>query len=220
MSLMSLNERFSAYLVEMPLVAILRGVTPGEAVAMADALLGEGIRLIEVPLNSPEPFQSIEAIRAHVGHDALVGAGTVTDPAQLHGLIEAGGELVVMPHTDVRIIADAVDEGLVVVPGVLTPSEAFAALRAGADALKIFPAELAAPNAVRSVRTVLPRDTRLLPVGGIQPDNMGGYWEAGAAGFGLGSGLYRPGVDAAELGRRARAYVTAMNALREEEAAP
>ncbi|HKJ94008.1 MAG TPA: 2-dehydro-3-deoxy-6-phosphogalactonate aldolase [Gammaproteobacteria bacterium] len=217
MSLITLNERFSSYLDEMPLVAILRGVTPDEVVGMANALIGAGIRLLEVPLNSPDPFDSIEAIRAHVGHDALVGAGTITDPSQIHALIEAGGELAVMPHADVDVIRDAVDEGLVVVPGVLTPTEAFAALRAGADALKIFPAELAAPNVLRAVRTVLPPQTRLLPVGGIQPDNMAGYWAAGAAGFGLGSGLYRPGIDAAELARRARAYVDAINALRAEE---
>ena len=208
-----LTSRFESSAKALPLVAILRGITPAEAEPVATALHGAGFRLIEVPLNSPQPFDSIARMRRALPADTLVGAGTVLTADDVQRLADAGGELVVMPHADTAIIRAGKAAGLLCVPGVATPTEAFAALAAGADALKLFPAELVTPAVVKAMRAVLPRTLRLLPVGGITPDNMGPYVQAGANGFGLGSALYAPGTPAAEVATRARRFVEAWRAL-------
>jgi 2-dehydro-3-deoxyphosphogalactonate aldolase len=195
-----------------PLVAILRGITPAEAEDVGAALVVAGFRIIEVPLNSPEAFASIATLARRFGGEALVGAGTVMSAADVGGVRAAGGRLIVMPHGDAAVIRAAKAAGLHCVPGVATPTEAFAALSAGADALKIFPAEGVPPAVVKAWRAVLPADARLLPVGGIGLDTMAAYVAAGAAGFGIGSTLYKPGKSAADVGRDARALVAAMSA--------
>ena len=210
-----LNARLDAAFATLPLVAILRGLTPAEAEPTADALYGAGFRLIEVPLNSPDPFTSIAAIRHRLPPDALVGAGTVLAAGQVERLAGIGADLVVMPHADTAVIRAAKSRGLVCVPGVATATEAFAARAAGADALKLFPAEQITPAVVKALRAVLPPTLRLLPVGGITPETIRPYLAAGAAGFGLGSALYSPGLPAAEIGARARSFVEAWAALRE-----
>lgn len=209
----SIAQRFIAANAKLPLVAILRGIKPEEADAIGLKLYEAGFRLIEVPLNSPEPFTSIATIRRALPADALVGAGTVLSVEQVGQLKDCGGELVVMPHADTAVIRAAKAAGLVCAPGVVTPTEAFAALAAGADALKIFPAELVTPSILKAVRVVLPKDTRLLPVGGITPDNMRPYIDAGATGFGLGSALYKPRMSADEVAGVARKFVAAWESL-------
>ncbi|HET8697179.1 MAG TPA: 2-dehydro-3-deoxy-6-phosphogalactonate aldolase [Gammaproteobacteria bacterium] len=208
-----LQARFDAAFRALPLVAILRGIEPAECENVAVALHGAGFRLIEIPLNSPEPFESIERARRALPADALVGAGTVLRAHDVQALAAAGGELVVMPHADTTVIRAAKDAGLVCVPGATTPTEAFAALEAGADALKLFPAELISPAALKAMRAVLPKALRLLPVGGITPDKMRAYVTAGANGFGLGSALYVAGTSAARVTERARAFVDEWRAL-------
>ena len=203
-----------AHLATLPLIAILRGVRPGEAVAIGQALLDAGFRAIEVPLNSPEPLESIAALAAAFGERALIGAGTVLDAAEALRIADAGGQLVVMPHADLAIIRAAKAQGLLCVPGAATPTEAFAALAAGADALKLFPAEALPPAVVKAWRAVLPKDVWLLPVGGITPERMAPYVAAGADGFGLGSALYQPGLTAAEVAAKARAFAAAYADLR------
>ena len=209
----TLNARLDAAFSALPLVAILRGLKPTEAEDAAQALYDRGFRMIEVPLNSPAPFDSIAAIRRLLPRDALVGAGTVLAVEQVARLKEIGADLVVMPHADTAVIRAAKAAGLVSLPGIATPTEAFAALSAGADALKIFPAELVGPRVIKAMRAVLPAGTRLLPVGGIAPDTMAPFLEAGVAGFGLGSALYAPGLSAAEIGERADAFVVAWKRL-------
>ena len=206
-----ITERFAAANTALPLVAILRGIRPEEAEAAAHCLFDAGFRLIEVPLNSPDPFTSIATMRRVLPMDALVGAGTVLNATQMQQLKDCGGELAVMPHADTALIRQAKQLGMLCVPGVVTPTEAFAALDAGADALKLFPAELITPPILKAIRVVLPKGTRLLPVGGITPDNMKPYRDAGAAGFGLGSALYSPGLSTAELAERAAAFVASWN---------
>ncbi|HRY25615.1 MAG: 2-dehydro-3-deoxy-6-phosphogalactonate aldolase [Geminicoccaceae bacterium] len=207
-------ERLDTALATLPLVAILRGLRPDDAEAVGAALVEAGFRLIEVPLNSPDPFKSIEKLARRFGDTAVIGAGTVLETAAVGRLRDAGGELVVMPHADVEVIAEAKAQGLVCVPGIATPTEAFAALAAGADGLKIFPAEILPPKAVKAMLAVLPKGTRLLPVGGIEPATMAGYVAAGAAGFGLGSALFKPEFEPAEIGSRASAFVDAWGELR------
>ncbi|MBB3265915.1 2-dehydro-3-deoxyphosphogalactonate aldolase [Azospirillum sp. OGB3] len=209
----SLKARFDAAFSALPLVAILRGLTPVEAEGVAQTLYDSGFRLIEVPLNSPDPFESIAAVRRLLPRDALVGAGTVLAVEQVARLKEIGADLVVMPHADTAVIRAAKAAGLVSLPGIATPTEAFAALSAGADALKIFPAELVGPRIIKAMRAILPAGTRLLPVGGIAPDTMAPFLEAGVAGFGLGSALYSPGLSAADVGERAAAFVAAWQRL-------
>lgn len=199
-----------------PLVAILRGVTPEQAVAVAGAVADAGIRMIEVPMNSPQPLASIEAIATAMGDDVLVGVGTLTHTQDAARVASAGGGLAVMPHTDTAVIAAAHDVGLAVMPGVLTPSEAFAAIHAGADALKLFPAQMLPPDKLAAMRAVLPPAMPLLPVGGITTDNMAAYWQQGVAGFGLGSSLYKPGMGADEVGRRASAFMHTLAALQND----
>ena len=200
------------HLESLPLIAILRGLTPAEAPAIGDALFDAGFRVLEVPLNSPDPLASIAAVAARYGGRALVGAGTVLTLDQVAEVAAAGGRLIVMPHADVALIRAAKAAGLWCVPGVATPTEAFAALAAGADALKLFPAELLTPPALKALRAVLPRELKLLPVGGITPQNLGPYVAAGANGFGLGSALYKPGSAAPEVAANARAFIAAWRA--------
>jgi len=198
-----------AWLDPLPLVAILRGLTPDESVEIGRVLVDAGFRMLEVPLNSPQPFESIRRMSEALGDEYLVGAGTVLDPANVKKVADAGGRLIVMPHADVAVIRAAKEGGLYCVPGVATPTEAFAALAAGADALKLFPAEQASPAVLKAWRAVLPKDLAVLPVGGIAPDNMGPWLAAGAGGFGIGSSLYAPGRPASDVATRARAFADA-----------
>jgi len=198
-----------SWLDPLPLVAILRGLTPDESVEIGRVLVDAGFRMLEVPLNSPQPFESIRRLVDALGDDYLVGAGTVLDPAHVGQVADAGGRLIVMPHADVNVIRAAKQAGLHCVPGVATPTEAFAALAAGADALKLFPAEQASPAVLRAWRAVLPKDLAVLPVGGIAPDNMEPWLAAGAGGFGIGSALYAPGRPASDVATRARAFADA-----------
>jgi 2-dehydro-3-deoxyphosphogalactonate aldolase len=207
---MSSNPEFDAAFARCPLIAILRGVTPGEVVAVGEALFDAGFRLIEVPLNSPDPLESIARLAKAFANRAVIGAGTVLRAAEVTTVRTAGGTLIVSPNTNVEVIATTVKAGLVSLPGCATASEAFAALDAGATALKLFPAEGASPAVLKAMRAVLPRGVRLLPVGGITPGNMAPWREAGAAGFGIGSALYSPGVGLDEIARRARTFVEAL----------
>ena len=207
---MTMNEQFDRLFGECPLIAILRGVNPQEAEAIGDALVEGGIRIVEVPLNSPDPLDSIKRLSMRLEGRAMIGAGTVLKADQIDPIRAAGGQLVVSPSTNVDVIAATAAAGLVSCPGYFTPSEAFAALDAGAHALKLFPAEAASPAVVRAQRAVLPRDVRLIVVGGVAPDTMAPWLAAGADGFGLGSGIYRPGQTPAETLARARAFHQAL----------
>lgn len=191
------------------LIAILRGLRPDEARDIGLALHGAGIRLIEVPLNSPDPLQSIRILREALPDDTLVGAGTVLQPEACAQIAAAGGQLVVMPHSDPAVIRAAKALDLACAPGVATPTEAFAALAAGADVLKMFPAETLGPMGLKAWRAVLTPPVAIVPVGGITPDALAPYLAAGASGFGLGSALYRAGDDAATVAQRATAFVRA-----------
>jgi len=206
---MALPSDVAAGFDALPLVAILRGIRPDEAVAVGEALLAAGFTLIEVPLNSPEPFDSIARLAGALEGRAIVGAGTVREPGDAARIAAAGGRLVVMPHADRTVISAANAAGLACIPGVATPSEAFAALDAGAHALKLFPAEALPPAVVKAWRAVLPVGLALLPVGGITPDKMAAYVAAGASGFGLGSALYRPGDGPERVAANAAAFVAA-----------
>jgi 2-dehydro-3-deoxyphosphogalactonate aldolase len=199
-----------SYLDQCPLIGIIRGVTPEDAEAIGDAIFDAGIRIIEVPLNSPEPLKSIEKLTAKFGDRALVGAGTVFTPGSVEDVQAVGGRLIVCPHVNASVIRAAATAGLVSCPGYFTPTEAFAALDAGATALKLFPAEGASPAVLKGQLAVIPKDVPIFAVGGISPDNMQPWLDAGASGFGLGSGLYKPGQSAAETAERARAYVAGL----------
>ena len=201
---MSASELLHRYLDQCPLVAILRGITPDEAEAVGQAIYDAGIRIIEVPLNSPNPIDSIHRLASKFGDSALVGGGTVLEPAQVGAVQAAGGRLIVSPNANVGVIAVTSLAEMVSMPGYFTPSEAFSAISAGATALKLFPAE-AAPRGAQ--RAVLPDDLPVLAVGGIRPDNMKPWLDAGAGGFGLGGGLYQPGQSAGETAEKTRAYV-------------
>lgn len=207
---MSPKELLHTYLDQCPLVAIIRGVTPDDAEAIGHAIYDAGIRIIEVPLNSPDPLASIELLAKQFGDRVLVGAGTVLDPTDVGRVWDAGGRIVVSPDTNIDVIAASAAVGLVASPGYFTPSEAFEAIRAGATALKLFPAEAATPAVLKAHLAVLPKDVPVLAVGGIQPDNMRPWLEAGAAGFGLGGGLYKPGQSPAGTLEKARAYVAGL----------
>jgi 2-dehydro-3-deoxyphosphogalactonate aldolase len=204
---MNPSDELKRRINECPLVAIIRGVAPDEAERIGEALVGAGIRIIEVPLNSPDPFDSIARLARTLGDRALVGAGTVLDPADVARVRDAGGRIIVSPNTYARVIEATAAAGLVSAPGFFSPSEAFEALRAGAHGLKLFPAENATPQTVKALKAVLPKDVPLLVVGGVRPDGLRPWLEAGATGFGLGSGLYKPGQSAEETAMRARAYV-------------
>ncbi len=207
---MSATEMFDRCFEQCPLVAIIRGVTPDEAVAIGEALVEGGIRIIEVPLNSPEPLVSIERLAERFGQEALIGAGTVLEPEDVEHVRQAGGRLVVSPNTNPEVIRATVAAEMVSSPGVFTPSEAFTALESGAHALKLFPAEAASPQVVKAIRAVLPKGLRLLIVGGVTPQSVGGWLDAGADGFGLGGGVYTPGQSPAETLTKARAFAAAV----------
>lgn len=195
-----------------PLVAILRGITPGEVEAAFEALVGAGITLIEVPLNSPDPFVSIEKLAKLAGDRAKVGAGTVLSEEQVAAVKDVGGQLIVSPNMNPAVIRRSIALNLLSFPGVFTPTEAFAAIEAGADALKFFPAELIGPAGIRAIKAVLPPAMPVLAVGGAGAANFGEFLKAGCSGFGIGSSLYKPGLDAAEIGRRAQEIVAAFDA--------
>ena len=178
--------------------------------AIGGALIDEGFRIVEVPLNSPRPFDSIERLARRFGADALIGGGTVLDPADVSRLADVGGKLVVSPNIDTGVIRETVVQGLISAPGYFTPSEAFTALGAGAHALKLFPAEAASAAVVKAHRAVLPRDVPIVVVGGITPERIGEFRAAGADGFGLGGALYQPGFTAAQVAERARGFVAAL----------
>ena len=201
-----------AALTTCPIVAILRGVKPDEVDAIGDALIEAGITVIEVPLNSPQPFESITRLAERHAHHALIGAGTVLEAADVARVKEAGGQLVVAPNFDADVVRAARAAGLASLPGVMTPSEGFAALKAGADGLKLFPAEIIPPAVFKAWRAVFAPDTLLLAVGGVGVDNIRSYAEAGASGYGIGSALYKPGRPAAEIGKLARALFAAAKA--------
>ena len=207
-------EEFSRWLDPFPLIAILRGVTPDEIVDIAQALVDAGFRIIEVPMNSPEPLLSIEKLSERFGEQILTGAGTVLEPAAVNDIGNAGGWLIVMPHADAEVVRAARTAGMFALPGFATPTEAFRMLAAGADALKLFPAEAASPSVLKAVRAVLPPATAIIPVGGITPDKLAPYWQAGANGFGLGSALYKAGMNASEVAGNARRFGQAIAALR------
>ena len=204
-------ETFRRLFEACPLIAIIRGVEPEEAEAIGDALVEAGIRIVEVPLNSPRPLDSIARLARRLKGRALVGAGTVLRAAEVAEVEAAGGGIIVSPSTNKAVIEATVRGGLVSAPGYFTPSEAFTALEAGAHALKLFPAEAAPPAVVKAQRAVIPRSVPLIVVGGVSPDKMAAYRAAGADGFGLGSALYRPGQSAAEVGARAADFVTALD---------
>lgn len=202
-------------LAACPLVAILRGIRPDEAEPVGDALAAAGLRVVEVPLNSPDPFDSIARLARRFGGTMLVGAGTVMRAADVDRVEGAGGRLIVTPHADPAIVRAAKARGLLAVPGFFTPAEAFSLLDAGADALKLFPAEGGSPAMLRALRAVLPTGTMVLPVGGIDATNLAAWRTAGAAGFGIGSALYKPGDDAATVAAKAGALLKAL-ATRED----
>ena len=203
-----MDPRLRSALERCPLIAILRGVRPDEVEAIASTLIDAGFSMIEVPLNSPDPFDSIARLVAKGG--ALIGAGTVLTPADVARLEAVGGALSISPHCDPALISAAKAAGMISIPGIATPTEAFAALKAGADALKLFPAEAASPTVLKAMRAVLPSGTGVLPVGGINPDNMAPWRAAGAVGVGLGSALYQPGDSAAVVAIQAQRFMAAL----------
>ena len=196
-----------------PIIAILRGVKPAEAVGIAGVILAAGIDKIEVPLNSPSPFDSINAIVKVYGDQALIGAGTVLTTAQVKQVRSSGGQLVVSPNCDPAVIAATIAEGMQSWPGVFTPSEALAALQAGATGLKLFPGDMAGPKGLKAMRAILPFGTQVYAVGGAAPDNFSKWIEASADGFGLGSAIYRPGDTSETVAAKAQAIVTAFDAI-------
>lgn len=206
----NLSARFDAAFADVPLVAILRGITPDEIDAVGDALVEAGFRLIEVPLNSPDPFASIARLLARHGHACLIGAGTVTDVAEVAELRRLDAHLVISPHCDPDVIRAGAEAGLITIPGALTPSECFAAVRAGASAVKLFPMEVLGATGVKAMRAVLPGTLRLIGVGGIDTTNMAELRKAGCNGFGIGGALYRPGATIADVVSTARRFRAAL----------
>lgn len=207
-------DLFGRYMAECPLVAILRGVEPHEVEAIGGALIDAGFRIIEVPLNSPDPLDSIARLARRFGEEALIGAGTVLDCEDVKRVADSGGRLVVSPNTDPHVIVASVAAGLVSAPGYFTPTEAIVAISAGAHAIKLFPAEAASPTVVKAHRAILPQGVPLIVVGGITPESLPAYFAAGANGFGLGSALYAPGLAAVDVAARARAFIAASTEVR------
>ena len=208
-----MRDELQSYLNELPLVAILRGITPDETIGIVDAIYQAGFRMVEVPLNSPEPLKSIERIANEFGDRMLVGAGTVLTSQQTQDVNAAGGRLIVSPNTNVDVICTSVSLGLVSLPGVATPSEAFSAIDAGAHGVKAFPAEMVTPAVLKSWKSVLPATLPTLAVGGIDNSNIAAYWHAGANGFGLGGALYKAGKSIDAVAADAQLFVTAMRSL-------
>lgn len=211
-------DAFDAAFQRCPLIAILRGVTPREVVAIGEVLVEVGFTLIEVPQNSPDPFTSVELLAKAFADRAVVGSGTVLRESDVAAVQTAGGAMVISPNTNVGVISATRRVGLASIPGIATPSEAFIALDAGATALKLFPAEGSSPTVLKAMRAILPSDVRVLPVGGITPDNLAPWLRAGAAGFGLGSALYKAGMTPAEVADRARAFIAALKEARRRSA--
>jgi len=203
-----LLAKFNAHMDALPLVAILRGLKPEEALEVGQAIVNAGFHILEVPLNSPDPLRSIQ-ILAEAFPNALVGAGTVTTAQQVRDIKAAGGQIIISPHLDDNVVCEAVNLGLISMPGVATPTEAFRAIALGAHGLKLFPAEMISPSVVKSMRAVLPGHVRLIPVGGIGAHNMADYRQCGASGFGIGSALYAPGKTVQAIGESAAAFVRA-----------
>ncbi|MBT6305523.1 MAG: 2-dehydro-3-deoxy-6-phosphogalactonate aldolase [Rhodospirillaceae bacterium] len=197
---------FLSFLKESPLIAILRGITPAEVIEISETLVEKNFKIIEIPLNSPDPIESIEMLVSHFKDEVIIGAGTVTDLTSIKLIVEAGARLSVMPNGSIRIVKAAKASGLITIPGVFTPTEAFAMIESGADALKLFPAEGAPPMVLKAMKAVLPTAIPILPVGGITPDKMAEYQKAGANGFGLGSALYKPGMTVDEVAQNADAF--------------
>jgi 2-dehydro-3-deoxyphosphogalactonate aldolase len=204
----SLLTQFQSHMDKLPLVAILRGLKPEEALAVGTAIVNAGFHILEVPLNSPEPLRSIQ-ILSKAFPNALVGAGTVTTAQQVRDIKVAGGQLIISPHLDDNVVCEAVNLGLIALPGVATPTEAFRALALGAHGLKLFPAEMISPAVLNSMRAVLPGHVKLIPVGGMGVHNMADYRKSGATGFGIGSALFAPGKSAEAVGESAKAFVQA-----------
>ncbi|WP_133680372.1 2-dehydro-3-deoxy-6-phosphogalactonate aldolase [Paludibacterium purpuratum] len=200
----------AAAMAALPLVAILRGITPDVVEPVAEALYLAGWRMVEVPLNSPEPLESIRRLAARWGGRMLIGAGTVLSAVQVGAVAAAGGRLIVAPNLDLNVLAAAHDQGLVTLPGVQTASECFTALRHGAHGLKLFPGEAVPPSALKALRTVLPAEARMLPVGGVTLESVPTWLSAGADGFGIGGALFRPGQALAETREKAAAFAAAM----------
>jgi len=203
------NDHLLPMLDGAPLVAILRGLKPDEAVEIGEAIVAAGFRCLEVPLNSPDPLDSIRRLRDAFDGRAIVGAGTVLEPASVQAVADAGSQLVISPNTDARVIRASKAAGLLSMPGFFTPSEAFVALGAGADVLKLFPAEIAGPAGLKAMRAILPAAVRVYAVGGVEPALVSPWVAAGASGLGLGSAVFRPGRTAAEAGAAAAAFVAA-----------
>lgn len=193
-----------------PLIAILRGVKPSEVLAIAEVLYAAGFRLIEVPTNSPDPFDSIALLQAHMGERCLIGAGTVVESSHIDALLKTQAKLMIAPNVDVKLIQHAKALKLTVIPGFMTPTEAYAAIHAGADALKIFPCNLLNAETLKAMKSILPKDMPILPVGGIHPLNLKEFIAAGAAGFGLGSALYKPGDTPQQVSQKAREFIAAL----------
>jgi 2-dehydro-3-deoxyphosphogalactonate aldolase len=206
-----LLAKFHLHMDSLPLMAILRGLKPEEALDVGHAIVNAGFHILEVPLNSPEPLRSIQ-IMAEAFPNALVGAGTVTTAQQVRDIKAAGGQVIISPHLDDNVVCEAVNLGLISLPGVATPTEAFRAISLGAHGLKLFPAEMISPTVVKSMRAVLPSHIRLIPVGGIGTHNMADYRNSGASGFGIGSALFAPGKSAQAVGQSAAAFVQAWKA--------
>ena len=207
-----LLSKFNAHMDSLPLVAILRGLKSEEALSVGQAIVNTGFHILEVPLNSPDPLRSIQILAEAFPH-ALVGAGTVTTAQQVRDIKAAGGQLIISPHLDDNVVCEAVNLGLISMPGVATPSEAFRAIALGAHGLKLFPAEMISPAVVKSMRAVLPTHMKLIPVGGIGIHNMANYRQSGASGFGIGSALFAPGKSAHAVGESAAAFVQAWKAI-------
>ncbi|MEZ7817990.1 MAG: 2-dehydro-3-deoxyphosphogalactonate aldolase [Candidatus Azotimanducaceae bacterium] len=210
-----MNHPISHYLEQMPLVAILRGITPTEALDVTECLIDAGITIVEVPLNSPDPLTSINLLAEKFGEQILIGAGTVLDVEQVQSVADAGGRLIVSPNTSVSVIQAAVALNMICVPGAATPSEVFTALAAGAHGVKAFPAEMLTPQIINSWRAVLPKDLNILPVGGISTDNMQSYWQVGVNGFGIGGALYQSGKSIQAISASAKEFIQAIHKLRQ-----
>lgn len=204
---------FTEALEACNLIAILRGIRPDEAEPIGEALIEAGWRIIEVPLNSPEPLKSIERLQARFGDRALIGAGTVLTPAQVADVAATGARVIISPNANPAVIEATAARGLISLPGVATPTEAFAAIAAGATGIKAFPAEAIPPFVIKAWKAVLPKEIPVFAVGGVTPDNMKAYVDAGASGFGIGGALYKPGADVAAIAQKAKQFIEATHRI-------